>query len=670
MSDGESDYEIFNSSFISEDDEQVGPRIQRYHRHTTQQIQLLEIFFKECTPFPDENQRSELGQMVNLDAQQVKFWFQNRRTQERMNLRRRENVTLRREHVRLLGEHEKLRQERLLSLCNICRMPTNYCEVSNEEQQLTIENARLKQEIGQIFSLICKDFQLPAGLSAAQPSSSLMSSNAPRELDSGGRNSMMNQNSMLLDIANAAMNELVMLGKIYCPFWRLNSGSTRETLDYIEYESVFNNSIKPPGFVIESSRDTGLVLMTSLDLVTTLMDMNKWVDVFGPIVSDATSRKLISTSPGGTRNGSLQMIEAEFLVPSLLVPKRQVTFLRYCKLLREGVWAVVDVTPTQLNPNLLSYGGSTRLPSGLIIEEIANDYCMVTWIELTAYDETHIHQMYRPLIGGGIGLGARRWLKTLQRHCQILSSMWTVNLTQDFSEMPAKVRAEIVKLAQRMTLNYYLGISNSSASKWKSIQVENEEQNMRLMIRKNMNEPGELTGIVLSAATSVWFPVNHQQMFDFLTNQNFRGQWDILTHNSSMEEKIRIHIANRHGNYVSLLKIVENDMLVLQEIWNDASGAMVVYAPVETHSMEKVINGADSDFMQFLSSGFSILPDKEAELDKGEDNGSGGCLLTLGLQVWVSSKPTTELTQSLVRTVEGLLDCTIGNIISGLLRAT
>ncbi|KDO41777.1 hypothetical protein CISIN_1g0462021mg, partial [Citrus sinensis] len=50
------------------------------HRHTTHQIQTLEAFFKDC-PHPDENQRRQLSKELGLDLKQIKFWFQNKRTQ-------------------------------------------------------------------------------------------------------------------------------------------------------------------------------------------------------------------------------------------------------------------------------------------------------------------------------------------------------------------------------------------------------------------------------------------------------------------------------------------------------------------------------------------------------------------------------------------------------------
>ncbi|KAK4838057.1 hypothetical protein QYF36_010637 [Acer negundo] len=66
------------------DDDQEPPR-KKSHRHTSRQIQVLESFFQEF-PHPDENQRTELSEKLGLECRQIKFWFQNRRTQMKAKL--------------------------------------------------------------------------------------------------------------------------------------------------------------------------------------------------------------------------------------------------------------------------------------------------------------------------------------------------------------------------------------------------------------------------------------------------------------------------------------------------------------------------------------------------------------------------------------------------------
>jgi len=45
----------------------------------------------------------------------------------------------------------------------------------------------------------------------------------------------------------------------------------------------------------------------------------------------------------------------------------------------------------------------------------------VTWVEHAEYDESQIHQVYRPLLNSGMGFGAQRWVATLQRQCECLA---------------------------------------------------------------------------------------------------------------------------------------------------------------------------------------------------------------------------------------------------------
>ena len=47
----------------------------------------------------------------------------------------------------------------------------------------------------------------------------------------------------------------------------------------------------------------------------------------------------------------------------------------------------------------------------------------VTWVEHAEYDESQVHQLYRPLLSSGMGFGAQRWVAILQRQCECLATL-------------------------------------------------------------------------------------------------------------------------------------------------------------------------------------------------------------------------------------------------------
>ena len=53
----------------------------------------------------------------------------------------------------------------------------------------------------------------------------------------------------------------------------------------------------------------------------------------------------------------------------------------------------------------------------LICSKMLTDSKMqVTWVEHSEYDESAVHQLYRPILSSGRGFGAQRWLAALQRY--------------------------------------------------------------------------------------------------------------------------------------------------------------------------------------------------------------------------------------------------------------
>ncbi|KAJ8450187.1 hypothetical protein Cgig2_033381 [Carnegiea gigantea] len=671
-----------------QDASDLPPRKKRYHRHTPQQIQELEAVFKEC-PHPDEKQRLELSKRLCLEVRQVKFWFQNRRTQMKTQLERHENSILRQENDKLRAENMSIREAMRNPICTNCGGPAIIGDISMEEQHLRMENARLKDELDRVCALASKFLGRP--VSSFSTLSSLSGSIAPTipssalelgvgtngfgpmtavstalplapDFGSGISNTLpvvsptkstanvagierSFERSMYLELALAAMDELVKLAQTDEPLWiRSMESGGREILNHEEYTRSFNPCIglKPNGFASEASRETGMVIINSLALVETLMDS----------------------------------MHAELQVLSPLVPVRVVNFLRFCKQHAEGVWAVVDVSIDCIRETS-NFVNCRRLPSGCLVQDMPNGYSKVTWVEHADYNESSIHQLYRPLISSGMGFGAQRWITTLQRQCECLAILMSSTVSSgDHTAITALGRKSMLKLAQRMTNNFCAGVSASTVHKWNKLTVGNVDDDVRVMTRKSIDDPGEPPGIVLSAATSVWLPVSPQRLFDFLRDERLRSEWDILSNGGPMQEMAHIAKGQDHGNCVSLLRASamntsQSSMLILQETSTDASGSLVVYAPVDIPAMQIVMNGGDPAYVALLPSGFAIVPDGPGS--RGPNGNTrdglprvGGSLLTVAFQILVNSLPTAKLTVESVETVNNLISCTVQKIKAAL----
>ncbi|URD76385.1 Homeobox-leucine zipper protein [Musa troglodytarum] len=451
-----------NLEAISGDDtDQVNPRKKkRYHRHTPLQIQELEALFKEC-PHPDEKQRLELSKRLNLETRQVKFWFQNRRTQMKTQIERHENSILRQENDKLRAENMAIREAARNPVCNSCGGPAMLADISMEEQQLRIENARLKEELDRVCALAGR-FLGKSISSLSEPISPAMRSSV-LELGVGnngflgfgsvaptisavpdflpGIDSPLGKNmdallgserSMHLELALVAMEELVNMAQMEEPLWVPSSDGGTETLNHEQYLRTFRRisgtGMPPVGYASEASRQKGVVIINSLALVETLMDAHRWADMFPCIIAKATTTEVISGGVGGTRDGALQLMHAELQVLSPLVAVREVYFLRFCKQHAEGVWAVVDVSVDSIRASLSS-ASCRRLPSGCVVRDMPSGYSKVTWVEHAEYEEGQVHQLYRPLLRSGLAFGAGRWVATLQRQCEGLAILMSSAIT-------------------------------------------------------------------------------------------------------------------------------------------------------------------------------------------------------------------------------------------------
>ncbi|XP_020591591.1 homeobox-leucine zipper protein ROC2-like isoform X2 [Phalaenopsis equestris] len=676
-----------------EQDPNQRPRKKRYHRHTQHQIQEMENFFKEC-PHPDDKQRKELSRELGLEPLQVKFWFQNKRTQMKTQHERQENGQLRADNERLRTENLRYKEALSNASCPTCGGPAALGEMSFDEHHLRIENGRLREEIDRISGIAAKYVGKPMGsLPLLSPSST---SRSPLDLGIGGFSTVQPtglaggdiyrsgeflrsvsgqpeiDKPLVIELAVTAMEELIRMAQLGEPLWSPGPDGATSTLNEEEYMQNFPRGIGPNPFGLrsEASRETAVVIMNHVNLVEILMDANQWCTMFSGIVSRAMTLDVLSTGVAGNYNGALQVMTSEFQVPSPLVPTRECYFIRYCKQHPDGTWAIVDVSLDSLRPSQVMK--CRRRPSGCLIQEMPNGYSKVIWVEHIEVDDRSVHNLYKPLVNSGLAFGAKRWVCTLDRQCERLASVMANNIPSgDIGVITtSEGRKSMLKLAERMVISFCGGVSASTTHQWTTLSGSGAED-VRVMTRKSLDDPGRPPGIVLNAATSFWLPVAPKRVFDFLRDESSRSEWDILSNGGVVQEMAHIANGREHGNCVSLLRVnstnsSQSNMLILQESCTDLTGSYVIYAPVDVVAMNVVLNGGDPDYVALLPSGFAILPDGYDGVNgvgSGiEEVGSGGSLLTVAFQILVDSVPTAKLSLGSVATVNNLIACTVERI--------
>lgn len=231
---------------------------------------------------------------------------------DQTQLERHENIILRQENDKLRAENTVMKDAMANPVCNQCGGPAIPGQISFEEHQLRIENARLKDELNRICSLANKFLGKPlsslatpiplpsstSGLQLAVGRNGIGGLNSPGNalhmgLDMGdgvaSSSSMMPlmkptmgmlggeiqfERPMFIDLALAAMDELVKMAQADTPLWIKSSEGGKETLNLEEYMRTFPPCMgtKPNGFVTEATRATCTVIINSLALVETLMD--------------------------------------------------------------------------------------------------------------------------------------------------------------------------------------------------------------------------------------------------------------------------------------------------------------------------------------------------------------------------------------------------------------
>ncbi|XP_047331346.1 homeobox-leucine zipper protein HDG1-like [Impatiens glandulifera] len=544
-----------------------------------------------------------------------------------------------------------LKESLKTSLCTKCdgsRNPSDHS--SMEEQRLRLQIHRLNEELSKMTGLAQRCLgrpimsfdlsnsapigQVPAPLPPVMPTISLAGDVSQNQLE----------NSPFLKLAEKAMEELAKLVSINSPLWTQTGceggGGVVETLNLEEYIKSFPPCLetKPnKNSTRYATRASGIVAAKSSSILNSLMDE--------------------------AGNRTLQMMDAELQALSPIVPVWKVKFIRFCRQIAEGVWGMVDVS-IEHSHETSSIVNCRRFPSGCVLQEMPNNFSRVTWVEHLDYEE---NEVIHPLgvMSCSSSFGAQRWLASLQRQCLCLAIISTPpastqDQTSGMVSQSTKTKRSMVSMAHRMVRSFGFGLC-STVHQWQLVQAGET----RLTIRNNNNidNPGEPTGVVLCATNSVWMPLSHRCLFDFLSNKHRRGEWEEVQYTMPIQELARINKSNDDElNRVLIDRNNQKVVPIVQETQSDESGSMLVYGMVNLPVMQVVMSGQDSSSVEILPNGFSIIPNirrRECEKDT--------CTMTVAFQILTKNSPgNMNISMELIEYINNLMSQRIRRIKSAL----
>uniref|UniRef100_A0A0D3EUX9 Homeobox domain-containing protein n=1 Tax=Oryza barthii TaxID=65489 RepID=A0A0D3EUX9_9ORYZ len=596
-------------------------RKRRLQRLTGKQSEVLEGFFSICG-HPDDGQKRHLSETTGLGLDQVKFWFQNKRTQVKTMCWKEENYKLSVENEILRDENRRVKIAHCTAICLTCRNSSVQNQLAVEMERLMGQSERLQQEI-------------------ARSNGTPPAANLAFQLNSSADYVFSGQHDqqMIAELAKNAMHALIILAESHVALWFPVPGCSYEVLNKMAYDQAYpgDNSANAIGFKTEATRAVSMVMMDYKSVVDFLMDPYNYRTFFPEVISGAVTNRIYTWPTSDGYNGVIQLMTVEMMFPSPLVPARKCTFLRYCNVLNEGLVVVIDVS---LDDGSI-FSKCRKMPSGFLIQSIRPNSCKVTAIEHVLADDTGVHELYQPCMNGLV-FGARRWVATMARQS---ARMRDVHHNKTAPQVSTKGRKNLMKLADDLLASFAGGITATGGGTWTVVIGAGTEKDIRVAYRRT-TEGSSSYNAILSVSASLRLPLPMRKTFDLLRNLTHRCKWDVLVHGSVVKEEVTIARGVGNDDTVTVLHCKRagredrGRTMILQNNGYDASGSFMVYSQIDSELMNTMVL-SPSDLPpgrggpSLYPTGFSLLPDVEAAQDSsGIALGEvGGTLMTMGFQI-------------------------------------
>ncbi|XP_050901721.1 homeobox-leucine zipper protein HDG8 isoform X1 [Lathyrus oleraceus] len=423
---------------------------------------------------------------------------------------------------------------------------------------------------------------------------------------------MESEKKVITETAYNALEELTRMIKLNEPFWFSSTKTGKFILQRETYDNFYKkiSVLNGPDARIEASKESLVVSMAGAQLVDMFLDSKKWIALFPTIVKTACTIQVFEHGLPESRDGAMQLMHAKMHILSPLVPTRHTSFLRCCKQIDKDIWVIADVSSLSIRSIFdACIQNVWKFPSGCMIQKLTNDSCRVTWVEHIQVDDKRTTDTFfeKPVCGNN-GYRAERWVLTMERMCQRISTSLVPNTSS--TDITTRAKRIVMKLAERMLKIFYEALDMASNTDFPKLNTMDSD-GVRVCVRK-CTDPGTENGVILTASLTFWLSCSPDHVFDFFKDSSRRFQWDVLCEGYPTEEIHRITNGTNPGNFTSIIKtlnVKDEDMRILQECYTHSMESGLVYCPIDTNTMNCAIRGEDCSMLPLLPSGLTISGD-------------------------------------------------------------
>ncbi|XP_057964205.1 homeobox-leucine zipper protein PROTODERMAL FACTOR 2-like isoform X2 [Malania oleifera] len=378
------------------------------------------------------------------------------------------------------------------------------------------------------------------------------------------------------NICNAAYKELLTKA-VEANTWIL---STPAIGNFDEIFKIFR-APAPSGMRVECSIEKTVIPILVEDLLSIMMDVRKWASSFCHIVyrgsSHAPSGILRKLSRNDPRIQNIQMVNAEFQLPTTFMQSRKLCFLRFQREIIPKIWAIFDVSEDYFNdelPKCALEQNCLRRPSGVIIREHESG-SEIIWIEnmLASMNPTK-NNIYSNIICSNLAFCAKNWVSTLLWKLKRSRSLFREIKTN--IQPNTKVHTALLELTQSMKMAFLSYVNEALYGSTWVVTLPNIV--VRLLRAVTVDALGLENYVGLTSFRVLAKPL---KVFEFLVRKNF----DFLGVNKA--NKVVEFSTYDNSNCITIdeEEIFQNEFIklhayVLRETSRDEFCSFVISSPV------------------------------------------------------------------------------------------